>query len=330
MFFHKLLFLFFYPIIVSSDLRLVHFNTQWLFTDYNSEIDCPGKGCIWKNQKETDTHFLFISRIVNELKPNILNLCEVQGMNEMKQLVMATNTNYYPYLVNGTDTDTYQNNGLLTEFKPTILPYRINSRHSYPIKNSNCNFSGPITQTDIPKHFITEFHLYGFYITMISLHLPAIPLQPIQCAKREAQAQIVQKLILQNIKKGNEVIVVGDLNDFDNKILDKTNNIPNSIVLDILKGNEGTFKKKYTLLSIAEKIKKNDRHTESFDDNNFCKESMIDHILISPKLFQKIKNVFIYHKYIHNCTDTIDWRGYYNSDHDPVVVDFNFHNSSFL
>jgi len=327
MLFYKFFIFLFFPIVVFSDkntLRLVQFNTQWLFTEYNHIIDCPGKGCIWKNKKESDIHFLFISKILNELHADIINLCEVQGMHEMKQLVETTNKNYYSYLVNGTDKETYQNNGLLTLLKPSILPYRINTEYQYPIENTNCHYNGSTILTDIPKHFITEFKIDSFLVTLISLHLPAIPQNPAQCAAREAQAQIIQNDIQTHLKKGNEIIVIGDLNDFDNRVLDKDDNIPNSMVLDILKGNEGTFKKKFKLFTISEKIEKSERHTESFDDNHSCRESMIDHILVSPKLFYHVYNVSIYHKYIHNCSDKINWKGYFNSDHDPVIIDFKF------
>ena len=45
--------------------------------------------------------------------------------------------------------------------------------------------------------------------------------------------------------------------------------------------------------------------------------SIIDHILLSKGLIDKVSNVFIYHGYEEYC-------GKYNSDHYPVVVDFIF------
>jgi len=44
---------------------------------------------------------------------------------------------------------------------------------------------------------------------------------------------------------------------------------------------------------------------------------MIDHVLLTPNLMDKIKNVAIYQAYDEYC-------GKYNSDHYPVIVDFDF------
>ena len=117
-------------------------------------------------------------------------------------------------------------------------------------------------------------------------------------------------------------MIVGDLNDFDNEILDVNNNVPTSKVLDILKGNEGNYKNKYKLFSVSNRILKQNRVSEVFDKNNTCYESMIDHILLSKNLFKHIKNVSIYNDFEHNCTDKINFKGYFNSDHNPIVIDF--------
>jgi exonuclease III len=304
--------------------RLVQFNTQWLFTDYNTIIDCPGKGCVWRTMKEANIHLDYISNIINELKPSIINLCEIQGETEIQKLVQNTNKEYKSYIVKGTDNGTFQNNGLLTFTQPLYKPFYIEDTIQYPLDGSKCGYKGPISFTEVAKNFITELKLSNFFVTILSLHLIALPLDPYRCAIREAEAQIIQNKIVQHLEKKNEIIVLGDLNDFDNTLLDVSNNKPTSRVLDILKGKKGHYKDKYKLVSVAEKVKKEERFSEVFDNHNFCKKSMIDHILVSPKLYPFIKNVFVFHKHAHNCTDTIDWKGYFNSDHDPLVVDFQF------
>ena len=70
----------------SYNLRFMHWNTQWLFTTYNSFANCPGSGCVWKNKQEAETHLLYISDIINKINPDILNICEVQGETELNQL----------------------------------------------------------------------------------------------------------------------------------------------------------------------------------------------------------------------------------------------------
>ncbi len=306
----------------SYNIRFMHWNTQWLFTTYNSFSDCPGSGCVWRNEKEAEIHLSYISDIINKINPDILNICEVQGETELHQLKKKTKKNYNIYWVNGTDYETRQTNALLSLYKPNKIPKRITQTNSYPIKNSQCGYIGQIQKTDIPKNFITEYSIFNTTITIISLHLPSIPLDSTRCAMRESQAQIIQNIIYEKIKKNNHIMIVGDLNDFDNKILDVNNNIPTSKVLDILKGNEGNYKNEYKLFSVSDRILKENRVSEVFDKNNTCYESMIDHILLSNNLYKHVKNVFIYNDFEHNCTDKINLKGYFNSDHNPMVIDF--------
>jgi exonuclease III len=304
------------------NVRLMHWNTQWFFTKYNPYVDCPGDGCVWKNEKQALTHLSYISNIINKINPDILNICEIQGEYELKQLKNKTNKNYNIYWVNGTDYYTRQTNALLSLYIPKKIPERILEKNLYPISNSKCGYNGKIKETDIPKNYITEYSIYNNNITFISLHLPSIPLNPTRCAVRESQAQIIQNIIYEKIIKGNYIIIVGDLNDFDNKILDVNNNIPTSKVLDILKGYEGIHKNKYKLFSVSDKIIKNNRVSEVFDKNNTCYESMIDHVLLSNTLYKSINNVSIFNDFEHNCSDKINWKGYFNSDHNPIVIDF--------
>ena len=57
-----------------------------------------------------------------------------------------------------------------------------------------------------------------------------------------------------------------------------------------------------------------------WDENEDCVSkldefSMIDHILVTQFLYEKISNAFVYHGYDEFC-------GKYDSDHYPLVVDF--------
>jgi hypothetical protein len=120
--------------------------------------------------------------------------------------------------------------------------------------------------------------------------------------------------------EGGEVIVLGDFNDFDGRVLDSNRNVPTSRVLDILKGLDGTYVGKYELRSAAEKIPEVERFSDWWDKNVDCVStadefSMIDYVLVSPFLFDKIKSAFVYHGYDEFC-------GKYDSDHYPLVVDF--------
>ncbi len=306
-----------------NNVRLVQYNVEWLFLDYYSQSNCPGSGCTWKNQTEAQTHFNYVTNVIKALNPDIINFCEIEGCDELSMLTNSISKNYIGYLKKGTDSSTGQNVGLLTKIDPSISLYRDESRESYPIEGSQCGYTGTTGTSGVSKHYITEFNnlISNYKIALISAHLLAIPTDPTRCAEREAQSQVLQNIILNYINKGYEVIMLGDFNDFDGDISDINNNKPSSQVLSILKGNKGKSKGKYQLLSVGQKvINQSERYSDWYDSDNNCNTnsikdySTIDHILVTPNLYNKISNVFYYHGYNEFC-------GKYNSDHYPVVID---------
>jgi exonuclease III len=306
-----------------SKLRIVQYNVEWLFIDYYNSSDCPGNGCSWKTVTDAKTHLNQVSTIIDELKPDIINLCEVEGCDELTMLSRSIkNIEYYPYNIKGKDTSTGQNVGMLTLIDPLINLYRSEERVTYPIPGSLCGYTGTPTDTGVSKHYITEFEINGIQFAMIGAHLIAFPTDKFRCAEREAQSQILQNVIYGYVSKGMEVIFLGDLNDFDAEVLDANNNKPLSMVLDILKGSAGIHAGKYKLFNIATNIAKESRFTDWWDQNKNCNStstefSMIDHILVTPLLQEKIVGQFIYQGYAEYC-------GTMNSDHYPVVLDFAF------
>lgn len=304
----------------SMGLRLVQYNAEWLFIDhYSGGFDCPGTQCTWKNTTEAYIHLDYVSRVVAYLAPDILNVCEVEGIHEL-QLVADTikgefpELSYTPYLIPGTDTATGQNVGLLSRITPRVPLYRTEEKYEYPIAGSQCGYTGTPSKTGVSKHYITEFDLWDIRVAMISAHLIAIPTDPSRCAQREAQATILSGVVSGFLEKGYGVIVIGDMNDYDGKVLDLNGNIPKSRVLDILKNNGQLYSVMSQLLSM-------DRYSDWWDSDSNCNTasqmdySMIDHILVSENIQKYIANVFVYHGYPEFC-------GKYDSDHFPVVVDF--------
>lgn len=306
--------------LISNQLRLVQYNAEWLFIDQYQ--NCPGSGCSWSNQTEAQTHMKYVANIIKELNPDIINFCEVESCDELNQLANLTNLKYRPYLVEGTDSATGQNVGLLTLIDPVSNLIRTEDRYVYPIPGSNCGYTSNSGTQGVSKHYITTFQMNDINIAMISAHLLAFPTDTSRCAEREAQAQVLQSHIVEFVNSGYEIIVLGDFNDYDNQVIDANNNIPNSQVLDILKGNKGQYARQYKLLSVAQVVDKYNRYSDWYDKNSDCKAesnefSMIDHILVSSKLYNKISSALIYHGYDEFC-------GTYNSDHYPIVVDFVF------
>jgi exonuclease III len=305
-----------------NSLRLVQYNVEWLFIDYYSPMNCPGNGCTWVNQTEAETHMNYVSQIVKILNPDIINFCEIEGCDELNILKDKLNdSTYTPYLKKGTDTSTGQNVGMLTRIDPQIDLYRTEQKYNYPLPGSLCGYTGVPSSSGVSKHYITEFKINNYNIAFIAAHLIAIPTDSSRCAQREAQASVLQNVIYNYIKKGYEVVMLGDFNDYDNEILDINNNKPTSRVLDILKGIEGDLGGYYALHNIAEELTKKERYSDWWDSDNNCNTSsqndfsMIDHVLVTDAIKHNILDVFIYHGYDEYC-------GKYNSDHFPVVVDF--------
>lgn len=304
--------------------RLVQYNVEWLFVDYYAPMDCPGAHCTWVNQSEALMHMKYVSDVVRTLQPDILNLCEVEGCDELNMLISSDylgDNSYIPYLKQGTDTSTGQNVGLLTRMDPLVSLYRTEEKLQYPLPGSNCKYTGSPGTVGVSKHYITEYKWYGRQVAVIGLHLLAYPEDPTRCAEREAQAQIIQNVIVQYIAKDYELIVLGDFNDFDAEVVDLNDNIPSSRVLRILKGLDGQYAGKYSLTNMAEAMPQSERWTDWWDQNvdgasSPNEFSMIDHVLMTPFIKTKIIKIGVYHGYD-------EFYGKYNSDHYPVVIDMD-------
>jgi exonuclease III len=306
-----------------QSLTLMQYNVEWLFLDYYSSSDCPGNGCTWKNESEALIHMDYVTSVIDTINPDIINFCEIEGCDELQYLVNNLSTSEYnPYLLKGTDTATGQNVGMLTRIDPIDSLNRSSAKIYYPVQGSKCGYTGNGT-TGVSKHYVSHFKINNIDVAIISAHLIAFPTDKAQCSKREAQASILQSIIFDHIQNGYEVIMMGDFNDFDDEVIDMNNDIPTSMVLDILKGEEGNMKGMYTLQSVAQNIPQYERFSDWYDSDNNCNTSskndysMIDHILVTKKLFDKITYSRIYHGYKEYC-------GKYNSDHYPVIVKFDF------
>jgi len=263
----------------------------------------------------------YVSKVVKNLNPDIINFCEIEGCDELNILKDKLNDNTYtPYLKEGTDKSTGQNVGMLTRVDPLVNLYRTELKYNYPLPNSKCGYTGSSGSTGVSKHYITEFQFNDYNVAFIAAHLLAIPTDPMRCAEREAQASVLQNIIFDYISKGYEVIMIGDFNDYDAEVLDVNNNKPISRVLDILKGYEGDLSGFYELYNVAEEIVQNERYSDWWDSDNNCNTSsekdysMIDHVLVTDAIKKNIVDVYIYHGYDEYC-------GKYNSDHYPVVID---------
>lgn len=302
-----------------SKTRIMQYNVEWLFLKtYN---DCPGSGCSWKTLTDAQTHLNNVASVISSYNPDIINLCEVEGCYELEQLNAHLGGKYQPYLLFGTDSATGQNVGMLSKLTPSADLKRTAETQTYPVPGSTCGSSSS-GSTGVSKHYYTSYNINGKTIYMVGTHLLAFPTDTSRCGSREAQATILQDLIysLLSTTPGAELILLGDLNDYDAEVADSNNDNPITAVLDILKGLAGKYAGKYALDSVATNALQSQRYTSWWDPNDDCvatpnEMSMIDHILVSPGLTKYISQVSFPHPYTEYC-------GTYNSDHYPIIVDF--------
>lgn len=298
----------------NETLKIMQYNVEWAFLEYYKGADCPGNGCPWKTENMSYNHLLHVSNIINKFNPDIVNICEIEGCNELNYLINRTTENFKPYLIQGTDTSTGQNVGMLTKIDPYTDLKRSSLTYDYPIEGSQCNYDGS-GSTGVSKHFMTTFNWKNMKVAYISLHLIAYPTDSERCAKREAQAKVVQQMIEDAINQGYEIFVIGDFNDYDPDVIDANNSEPISKVLRIIKGEESF----YNLTNALINVKQENRYSNWWDKNGNCVSSpdefvLLDHILMTSALYESIKSVNLYQQYDINC-DT------YESDHYPVLLE---------
>ena len=83
---------------------------------------------------------------------------------------------------------------------------------------------------DVAKHFWATTEIGDETVTFIGLHLLAYPDDLERVVRREAQALIIQNLAKGFLDSGHEVVILGDVNDFDSVVCDAAENEPRSCV----------------------------------------------------------------------------------------------------
>jgi len=303
-------------------LSIVSWNVDWLFTNVShdmGEITCPGE-CDWKNVSIALEHLITVSEDIGGFNADIIALFETQDCDVLRQIIgkLPNGKDYLPYNHLGEDTYTGENPGLITKLDPIADIGFSYSKVKYPVTGSTCGSSKTGTH-GCSKHFRADFKPCGddsLNLTIIGVHLLAIPDSVPRCLEREAQATVVAGLVQEALLSGNEIIVLGDYNDYDPDILDSNNNKPISSALQILK-DAGK------LYNVAALVKQSERYTDWYDRNHDCvdeggsEHSMIDHMLVSSKVLAALENVKISHFFKQEGCNSL------HSDHWPVQIVFN-------
>mmetsp|Transcript_7454 Transcript_7454/g.24767 ORF Transcript_7454/g.24767 Transcript_7454/m.24767 type:complete len:360 (+) Transcript_7454:10-1089(+) len=305
----------------SSKLVIAQYNVDFLFlssVESEGTLECPGRGCDWTNASIAQEHLSRVASQIARMDADIVSLNEVESCDVLHALIAAmpkaAAVTYTPYLVLGEDRFTGQNVGMLSRVDPETDVRRTNERVAFPVAGSQCNATAHGTE-GVSKNLIARFHVAGMTrpLTFVAAHLLAQPTSPERCSRREAQAVVLAVEAHAAHKRGDHVIIAGDMNDFDDVVLDSFGNKPISNVLHTLK---------HTLdppfISAAEHVPRLQRFTDWYDRNHDCKDeggdehSMIDHVLLSQPLAASVTSTLIDHAYPGECFGV--------SDHWPVVV----------
>ena len=99
--------------------------------------------------------------------------------------------------------------------------------------------ASPVGVTDrqygVSKNIFARMTLAGMPVTLIGVHFLAQPDNPERQPQREAQAEVIRRLVVREEGLGRQVIVLGDFNDNDDRVLDRRGSVPISNVLATIK-----------------------------------------------------------------------------------------------
>jgi len=309
--------------IQKNRLKIVDWNVDWLFTNVShdqGQIVCPGD-CDWKNQSIALEHLKTVTSNLEEIAADIILLEETEDCDTLSAIIEGIDggSEYYkPYNHLSKDTYTGQNPGCISKLDPIEDIYFSDEEIKYPVEGSTCpkTYSGTHGNS---KHFRARFNLGSFNLTIIVTHLLAIPDSDTRCPEREAQATVLAHIIEKAVNDGDEILVTGDFNDYSDSVPDVNGDKPESSALRIVRESGN-------LTNLASKFEVSDRYTDWYDRNRNCvddggdEHSMIDHILLSPKLFESVADAGVLHNFVNHCDCLY-------SDHWPVWVEFDFSKS---
>jgi endonuclease/exonuclease/phosphatase family metal-dependent hydrolase len=290
----------------NDGLRVATVNTEFMFDGLGDEgqASFPHQGDPAKARAHRDR----VGEIVRMIDADVIMMEEVEDGSVMQKLVdeSLADAGYTVHFVQGNDRFTGQDVGLLSRVpveKIGRLDERVNVGASTDTYGVSKNMYARLTLGTVPT-------------TIVGLHFLARPDDPSRKDRREAQAEVIRRFIADEIDDGRAVIVLGDFNDFDDATLDIGGNRPITNVLARIKsagpGDEDD------LHNVIADVPQSQRFTSHYDrnDNGAIEAgefSAIDHILLSPDLYRRVREIF----YVHAHDPTV------YPDHFPIVVNLD-------
>lgn len=297
--------------ISDEEFTVVALNACWLFDGVGEEDFYTAPQC----EEDAEEHLTKVANYLSTVDADFIAIEEIESADMLHRLNEKLGGSYHEIFVQGTDDYTGQDVAALSRF-PVLGMGRSDATQRYPIPGSR--FRAPMGTEDVAKHFWATVEVGTETITFVGVHLLAYPDDLQRAVRREAQALIIRNLAKSFLDHGHEVVILGDVNDFDSVVCDAAGNEPLSCVdqlfTDIDSEAEGD-----EMMNAAIHIPQDERFTYWYDingndvDDGPEEHSMIDHMYVSLGIAASISSV------------RIDHAGYEArtvSDHWPIIATF--------
>jgi len=243
--------------------------------------------------------------VIATLDADLVVIPETEHLGVLEAMVEGplAGLGYTPYLVDGTDTFTGQDVGLLSRL-PIEAVGRTDERAPVGVTGDTYGVS---------KNLWARFTLDGVPTTLIGVHFLARPDDVERKPRREAQAEVIRRLVEAEQAEGRAVVVLGDFNDFDDETPDARGSRPITDVMARIKAaGPAPDDDLVNVLADVPPARRFTNFWDRDDDGEFDagEFSAIDHVLLSPALYRRVREV----RYVHaHDPRTV-------SDHFPIVV----------
>lgn len=291
------------PTYRHAGVRLATLNAEFLFDGEGDEGQAtfPHKGDPAKARAHRDR----VGALIAMLDADVVMLQEVENERVLELLLAESlaGRGYRAYFVEGNDTFTGQDVALLARV-PVEAVGRTDERA--PVGGGSDTYG-------VSKNLWVHLALGGQPTTLIGLHFLARPDEANRRPQREAQAEVVRRLVAQELGAGRAVAVLGDFNDYDEATRDLAGSTPISRVLATIKAaGPGASDDLHNVLA---DVPPAERFTSFWDKNmnnrvEAGELTAIDHVLLSPALRARLLEVT--YVQAHDPTQS--------PDHFPVVV----------
>jgi exonuclease III len=291
------------PTFRADGFRIATFNGEFLFDGVDDEggADFPWKG----DPAAARAHRQEVAAVIRALDADVVVIPETENLEVLQ--AMATEDlagmGYTPHFVQGQDSFTGQDVGLLARVAVDTT-FRTDERVA-------------VGTTDrlygVSKNIVARFSIGDQPVSLVGVHFLAQPDNAERRPQREAQAEVIRRLVEREAAAGRAVVVAGDLNDFDPEVLDVRGSRPISNVLATIRAaGPGPAD---DLANVLADVPQRGRFTSLYDrnaDGVIVQDdlSAIDHVLLSPALYRRVREVRAVH--MHDPFEV--------TDHFPLVV----------